>query len=131
MKRKIVIAGSASLQSEVMKWKSYWDNSSEVIAYPQAIPKETFLQDYPNVHKEFFASIEKADVLFVMNENKKGIVGYIGAETFAEIVFGIAQNSLHNKHIEVILLQMPETKVQSFEEIELWLKLGWIQLFNK
>lgn len=66
-----------------------------------------------------------------MNEDKNGVVGYLGAESFAEMCFGVAQNLIHNKNIEIILLQMPEKRVQSYDEINLWLKLKWIKLFNR
>ena len=65
-----------------------------------------------------------------MNEDKNGIKGYIGAESFAELCFGVVQNFIYNKNIEIIILQMPDEKVQSYQEIVLWLKLGWIKLYN-
>jgi hypothetical protein len=66
-----------------------------------------------------------------MNENKNGIVGYLGAESFAEMAFGVAQNLLYNKNIEILLLQLPGNKVQSYDEILLWMKLGWICLLKR
>jgi hypothetical protein len=45
--------------------------------------------------------------------------------------FGVGQNLIHNKSIEVILLQLPENKVQSYDEINLWLKLNWIKLLKE
>lgn len=45
--------------------------------------------------------------------------------------FGVAQNLIHNKNLEVMLLQEPSERVQSYEEIVLWLKLGWIKLYGK
>ncbi|MCD4704858.1 hypothetical protein K8R66_02155, partial [bacterium] len=87
--------------------------------------------DYPQVHKNFFQNITEADVLFIMNEDKNNISGYLGAETFAEMCFGVAQNLIYNKNIEIILLQMPDSKVQSYDEVKLWLKLGWIKLLQK
>jgi len=44
-----------------------------VIDYPLAIDQATFLEDYPQVHKKFFAAIMETDILFVMNEDKKGV----------------------------------------------------------
>lgn len=132
MSKKIVIAGSASLQKKVQSWKKYWeDKGYNVINYPSPVPKETFLEEYPQVHKNFFKDIIESDILFVMNEDKNNIKGYLGAESFAEMCFGVAQNLIHNKNIEVMLFQMPEKNVQSYEEIVLWLKLGWIKLHDK
>ena len=65
-----------------------------------------------------------------MNEDKNNIVGYLGAESFAELCFGVVQNLIYNKNIEVILLQLPENKVQSYDEIDLWLKLNRIKLLK-
>lgn len=131
MKKKLVIVGSASLQERVEYWRLYWEeNEFDVINYPSTIPKETFLQEYPKVHRDFFIDLENADMVFVMNEDKNGIVGYIGAESFAELCFAVARNMIHGKNIEIALLKMPEEKVQSYEEIALWLKLGWIKLFS-
>jgi len=132
MKKKLVIAGSASLQEKIKYWKSLWENNGfEVIDYPDAISAKTFIEDYPKVHKDFFRNIEKADIIFIMNENKNGITGYIGAETFAEMGYAVTQNLIHDKKLEVILLQMPEKSVASYDEIVLWLNLGWIKLLDK
>lgn len=130
--KKIVIAGSASLQEKVAFWKSHWEQKDfSVINYPCAIKKEDFIHEYPNVYKKFFEDILKTNVFFVMNENKNDIDGYIGAETFAEICFAVAQNQINDKKIEIILLQMPATNVQSYDEINLWIKLGWICIYDE
>jgi hypothetical protein len=132
MSKKLVIAGSASLQDKVQDWKSFWEHEDfEVVAYPVPIPTETFIEDYPQVHNDFFRNLESADVLFVMNEDKNGIYGYLGAESFAEMAYAVAQNLLHDKKIEVVLRQMPDKSVQAYDEIVLWLKLGWIKLYNE
>lgn len=129
-KIKVVIAGSASLQDNIAKWKNFWNTKDnfEVIDFPLAIKGKNFIKIYPEVHKKFFRNILKADILFVANENKNGIEGYIGAEVFAELVYGLMQNLISNQKIKIILAQKPSPKVQSFEEINLWLKLKWIQI---
>ncbi len=130
--RKVVIVGSAELPEKAQYWKKFWEDKGCLVTdYPSSIPKETFLKEYPKVHTEFFKNITEADILFVMNEDKNGLTGYLGAESFAEIGFGVVQNLLYNKNIEVILLQMPDEQVQSFDEINLWLKLGWVKLFKE
>ncbi len=130
--KKVVIAGSASLQDEIIKWKEYWDNQEghAVINYSLPIENEDFMAEYPKIHKEFFKSIVEADLLFVANEDKNGIEGYIGAEVFAELVYGMMQNFLSNHNIEIVLAKRPSSEVQSFEEIDLWLKLGWIRIVD-
>lgn len=130
--QKIVIAGSASLQEKVLQWKKYWEEQgATVLAYPNSIPKDSFINDYPKVFTDFFKSITETDTLFIMNENKNGLKGYIGAETFAEMCFAVVQNQIFNKKIEIILLQIPDEKVQSFMEVNLWLQLGWIKIMDK
>jgi hypothetical protein len=132
MTKKVVIAGSASLQDKVRYWKQFWEGRGHcVTAYPSPISKESFLEEYPKVHTDFFQNITEADILFVMNEDKNDIAGYLGAESFAEMCFGVAQNLLHGKNLEVVLLQAPDARVQSYEEITLWLKLGWIRLHEE
>lgn len=129
-KIKVVIAGSASLQNEVSKWKKYWSEKENhvVIDFPLAIKSKNFTKIYPNIHKNFFRNILKADILFVANEDKKGISGYIGAEVFAELVYGMMQKLISKQKIKIILAKKPSSKVQSFEEVNLWLKLGWIKI---
>ncbi len=129
---KVVIAGSASLQKKMLFWKNYWEKQgAKVLDWPRPIKNSEFFTKYPNVHIEFLKSIMQTDILFIANEDKNGISGYIGAETFAELDFGIAQNLIYGKQIRIILLKMPSKKVQSYDEIKLWLKLGWIELFKK
>jgi len=131
MTKKVVIAGSASLQEKVLYWKEFWENQGYCVTdYSAPINKENFLEEYPKVHTDFFRNITEADILFVMNEDKNGITGYLGAESFAEMCFAVAQNLIHNKNMEVMLLKMPEKSVQSYDEIVLWLKLGWIKLYK-
>ena len=74
-------------------------------------------------------NITKTDILFIMNEDKDGQVGYIGAETFAELGFGLTQKLIYNKNIELIILKMPGKDIQCYEEINLWVKLGWIKIY--
>lgn len=125
---KVVIAGSASLENEIQKWVEYWNNQEDcsVLNFPKAIPMDQFEKLYPEVHKDFFKDINRADILFVANEKKKGINGYIGAETFAEFSFGLTKKLIENKDIKLILAHMPAKEVACYDEIMLWNKLGWI-----
>lgn len=70
-------------------------------------------------------------MLFIMNEDKNEKIGYIGAESFAELTFGLAQKLIYEKNIELVILKMPSKEVQCYEEIDLWLKLGWIRLYER
>ncbi len=76
--KKIVIAGSASLLEKIGEWKGFWESRGyDVINHPVRIAPESFLTEYPKIHADFFRDITKADVLFVMNEDKNGISGYL------------------------------------------------------
>jgi hypothetical protein len=129
---KVVIAGSAKLQTEIKHWIEYWNAQpeGEVLNFPHQIPSENFEQLYPDVHTNFFKDITEADILFIANEEKNGISGYIGAETFAELGFGLAQKLVHKQNLKLILAHLPAPEVQCYNEIVLWLKLGWIEILN-
>lgn len=129
--KKIVISGSAKLREKIDYWVDYFTNNDyEVLDYPKNINKETFLDLYPTVHKEFYQNIKRADILFIMNEDKNGIKGYIGPAAFAELSYGVIEK-LNNKNIELIILKMPSKEVSSYDEINLWLKLGWIKIWEE
>lgn len=131
-KKYIIIAGSAKLQKEVNKWLKFFESKNyEILDYPKEIEKSKFMELYPNVHTEFFENITKTDMLFIMNEDKNGKLGYIGYETYAELLFGLTQKLLYNKDIELVVLKMPSIDVGCYEEINLWLKLGWIKLYEE
>src|SRR3989338_3733738 len=104
-KTKVVIAGSASLRDKIIEWKNFWNNKNDcaVIDFPLAIKKRNFIKIYPEVHKKFFRNILKADILFIANEDKNGVKGYIGAEVFAELVYGLMQNLISNQKIKIVL----------------------------
>jgi len=125
---KIVIAGSAKLQNEINKWVEYWNNQKNcsVLNYPKEILAEDEEKMYPKVHKKFFEDIAEADILFVANEDKKGITGYIGAETFAELSYGLILKTIYKKDIKLILAKRPSKEVACYDEIVLWEKFGWI-----
>lgn len=125
---KVVIAGSAKLPTEIGQWVGYWNkqNNCEVLNFPKQIPAENFEQIYPAIHVEFFKDITETDTLFIANEEKNNTPGYIGAETFAELSFGLTQKLVYNKNIKLVLAHMPSPNVSCYNEIVLWLKLGWI-----
>lgn len=129
--KKVVIAGSAKLQQEIQNWRELFKNKDyEVLDYPKKIDETEFMELYPNVHKEFFENITKTDMLFIMNEDKNGIEGYIGPAVFAELSYGIIEY-LNDRDILLMLLKMPSKEVIGYEEINLWLKLGWIKIWEE
>jgi hypothetical protein len=128
--KKVIIAGSASLEKEISCWKNIWENEGyDVLNYPRKINDEEFFETYPDIHKKFLKDIASVDIFFLMNEDQKGIAGYIGAQSFSEMSLAVYLNRIHNRNIDILILKMPEDKVQSYEEISLWLKLGWIKIY--
>lgn len=88
-----------------------------------------------NQRKEFsehYRAMAQADILFILNLEKKRIPGYIGPGVYAEIAFALGMNQAFKKHIEVYYLNPIFKNILPYsDELELWQKLGWIQLFNK
>lgn len=130
--KKIVISGSASLQDKVTYWRSYFEGEGHlVIDYPKSWDGNRGFEDqFKGLYEDFYKSIEECDVFFLMNEDKKGISGYIGASGAAEIVYAIMQNLLHNRGIEIFIAKMPNEKVFAYEEISNYLKMGWIKIYE-
>ncbi len=130
--KKVVIAGSAKLSKEVSNWVETFKNKNyEVLDYPRFIEKARFMELYPNIHIDFLKNIMLADMFFLMNEDKNGIVGYIGYEGYAELLVALTQKLVYNKNIELVILKMPSPEVGCFEEINLWLNYGWIKLYEE
>lgn len=130
--KTIVITGSTKLQKEVNYWLDFFERKNyEVLDYPRSIEEQKFMELYPNIHTEFLDNIIKTDMLFIMNEDKNGIVGYIGYEAYAELLFGLAQKLIYNKDIELIVLKMSSSDVGCYDEIKLWLELGWIKIYEE
>lgn len=63
--------------------KNFESLNYEILDYPKAIQESKFMELYPNIHTEFLENITKTDMLFLMNEDKNGIVGYIGYAVYA------------------------------------------------
>ncbi len=126
--KKVVISGSSKLQEKLITWKEYFEQKGyEVIDYPKQVSKEN-LKD---IYKSFYESLEKTDVLFLMNEERKGIKGYIGPSSMAEVIYTIMLNQIHNKKIEIYILNMPSREVSCYDEIKLFLENGWIKIYEK
>lgn len=125
--KKVVISGSSKLQEELITWKEHFEQKGyEVIDYPKQVSKEN-LKD---IYKSFYESLEKTDVLFLMNEERKGIKGYIGPSSMAEVIYTIMLNQIHNKKIEIYILNMPSREVSCYDEIKLFLETGWIKIYK-
>lgn len=130
--KKIVISGSSKLKSKVKYWVNYFENLNyEILDYPRYIAQNEYKTKLPTIYKNFYNALEHTDVYFLMNEEKNGIKGYIGASSIAEITYVVILNLIHNKNIDIYILNMPSKEVSSYDEIKFWLDMGWIKLFNK
>ena len=130
--KKIVISGSSKLQDKVEYWISYFKNLNyEILDYPKHTEPSEYEKTLPNIYKNFYMALENTDVYFLMNEEKNGIKGYIGASSIAELTYVVILNLIHNKNIEIYILNMPSKEVSSYDEVKFWLNMGWIKLFDK
>ena len=126
--KTVVIAGSARLEMEVQKWKRHWEEKQDVVLdYPRPIPSDRFLEKYPSVFEKFFDHLAQADVVFVMNEPKNGIPGYIGPETFAELAYAVYLRMKTRRRPEILVLSRPQPEMRGSEEVFLWEKLGMLK----
>lgn len=128
---KVVISGSSKLQDKVSYWLDYFKNNNyEILDYPKLIEQENYVKELPKVYKEFYTALENTEVYFLMNEEKNGIKGYIGASSIAELTYVVILNLIHNKNIKIYILNMPSEEVSSYDEVKFWLDMGWIQIFD-
>ena len=130
--KKIVISGSSKLQDKVNYWLDYFKNKNyEIIDYPKFIEHDNYEKELPKVYKDFYTALENTNVFFLMNEEKNGIKGYIGASAIAELTYVVILNLIHNKNIDIYILNMPSQEVSSSDEVKFWLDMGWIKLFDR
>ena len=130
--KKVVISGSSKLQDKVNYWlKHFKDKKYEILDYPKLIEQDNYEKELPKVYEDFYTALENTDVFFLMNEEKKGIKGYIGASAIAELTYVVILNLIHNKKIEIYILNMPSEEVSSYDEVKFWLDMGWIKLYKE
>ena len=128
--KKLVILGSAKFEKEIKKWVEYFkEHNYDVINYPKKIDQSNELI-YKDVYINFYNDLEEADCLFVLNEEKNGIKGYVGPQVYAEMSYIIVQNILQNRNKAIWILNEPSKEVSSYNELNNLIKLGWIKLFK-
>ena len=129
--KKIVISGSSKLQDKVNYWIEYFKKENyEILDYPKLIEQNKYKEELPKVYKDFYTSLENTDVFFLMNEEKNGIKGYIGASAIAELTYVIILNLIHHKNIEIFILNMPSEESSSYDEVKFWFDMGWLKIFH-
>ena len=127
---KVVIGASSTFHKEVEALINALRKAGFEVLATVSSPLANPVQEYPKVHKEFFEALNKAQVYLVVNLEKHGVPGYIGAGVFLEIGYVVTNNVLGKSNIKVVLVNPPRSKCAQ-DELDLWYKLGWYEVINK
>lgn len=128
--RKIIIAGSATFYKEALKLKQELENKNYyVIDYPKKINDDIELE-YKGAYETFYDNLSKTDDLLLLNLDKKGIEGYIGYESFAELSNLVVKKIQINNEHKIYIYKMPSKEVGCYDEIMHFIELGYIELYK-
>lgn len=129
--RRIIIAGSAFFYKEAIEIKEELEKSDyEVIDYPKKI-NDNIEIEYKEAYERFYNSLSKTDDLLLLNLDKKGIEGYIGYESFAELSYLVVKKIQEDSNHKIYIYKMPSKEVGCYNEIMHFLELGYIELYRK
>ena len=128
--RKIIIAGSATFYKEALELKQELENKNYyVVDYPKKINDDIELE-YKEAYETFYDNLSKTDDLLLLNLDKKGIEGYIGYESFAELSNLVVKKiQISNDH-KIYIYKMPSKEVGCYDEINHFIELGYIELYK-
>lgn len=154
--KKLVISGSSKLYERALYWRGYFEGRGyEVIDWPRPLFEHedltaeeqpepgmplghlirpgdpTFVDRMMKFYRQFYKHLDQADLLFVMNEDKNDIEGYIGANTFSEITYTIINNLNRGHKTEIQLLKMPSKQLGCFDEIKFWCDQDYIKIYRR
>ncbi len=128
--RKIIIAGSATFYKQAFDMKKELESKNyEVIDYPKNID-DSIEVEYKQAYERFYESLSKTDDLLLLNFDKKGIEGYIGYESFAELSNLVVKKIQVNNDHKIYIYKMPSIEVGCYDEIKHFLELGYIELYK-
>ena len=103
--RKMIIAGSSSFWKEALSYKKKFEKSGyKVLSYPK---RGDSPQTWRELYECYYKELLKADDIFVLNLDKKGIKGYIGYETFAEMS-NLVVRKMNGENLNIYLYQWPD-----------------------
>lgn len=73
--KKLIIAGSSKLQERAAYWRGYFEGRGyEVIDYPVAVSNEgDYAENLTDIYCSYYQNLDRADVFFLMNEDKTGL----------------------------------------------------------
>lgn len=128
--RNIIIASSAKFYKEALDLKEELESQNyNVIDYPRNINVNNE-DEYKAAYERFYNSLSRADDLLLLNLDKKGIEGYIGYESFAELSNLVVKKIQEDSNHKIYIYKMPSKEVGCYDEINHFLKLGYIELYN-
>ena len=128
--RKIIIAGSDTFYKEALELKQELENKNYyVIDYPKKINDDIELE-YKEAYETFYDNLSKTDDLLLLNLDKKGIEGYIGYESFAELSNLVVKKIQINNDHKIYIYKMPSKEVGCYDEIMHFIELGYIELYK-
>lgn len=127
---KVVICASNTFYNEAKEWEKKLTKLGYTIIKTIEFIGEDNLEAYKKTHTKHYCKIVDCDFLFILNLDKKGIKNYIGPSVFAEIAFAIGLNVSLGKNIKIYCLNSLPENLSYSEELELWKRLGWIELWN-
>ncbi len=154
--KKLVIAGSSKLHERALYWRGYFEGrgyevidwpcpssmEAETIDEPQTAPglslgrwlssnDDDYAERLTKVYQRFYKNLDQADVFFLMNEDKNGVEGYIGASMIAEITYAVIGNLNRGRKVEINILKMPAKEQNCYEEVKFWLDQKWVKIYQK
>lgn len=125
LRRTIAIAGSSKFWREAVEWKMRLENAGyEVVAWPEREGKDWFA-----LYENYWGKLLRADDILVLNLDKRGVKGYIGAESFAELS-QMAVRRMRGEDVRIFLHDWPSRKCACYDEIMEMKRLGWVRLWG-
>lgn len=115
--KNIVLSGSTKFKDAIEKIKYKLEKNNNIILDYSREDDRNYLE----VLNKFFESINNTDVLLVINNEKNGINGYIGASTFCEINHAVLNNIMYNKNIDIYLLNNIDSKISCYNELKFFI----------
>lgn len=130
--RKIVIAGSSKLHEQIAYWRGYFEGRGyEILDYPQPTPEENYAAELTKIYQNFYRHLDETDALFLMNEDRGSVTGYIGPSAISELTYAVIKNLNHDQHIDISILKMPSINQNCYTEVKFWVDQGWVKVFEK
>ena len=117
----VTICGSMTALKEMSYCKDYLVEKGHTVYTPEPfITEEEVEQEHGREYllkmklfftKRHYDKIEKADVVFIVNPEKKGFHGYIGSNTLMELAVAMYLEK------KIVLLQTPSEEQPNYEEL--------------